>query len=164
MFDMFKVWFLAKMWCSESSMFGHSMFRVFEVRYFGVHSKNTNILNFFPNPTSISALSRLRHSFPLWSLFCWPQRPFLLWWQLLRMRSFQGFWAQYGRHLVSSLLLCLPSNKGPKTMITRYYCLVLAVILVLTGAEARLEFPERYAGKIFSWNSVVSKHDYDKIY
>merc|ERR1711988_825303 len=53
-----------------------------------------------------------------------------------------------GRHLVSSLLLCLPSNKSPKTMITRYYCLVLAVILVLTGAEARLEFPERYAENI----------------
>merc|ERR1712141_922255 len=55
---------------------------------------------------------------------------------------------QYGRHLVSSLLLCLPSNKGPKTMITRYYCLVLAVVLVLIGAEARLEFPERYAENI----------------
>jgi len=64
------------------------------------------------------------------------------------MRTFQGFWAQYGRHLVSSLLLCLPSNKGPKTMITRYYCMVLAVVLVLIGAEARLEFPERYAENI----------------
>merc|ERR1712156_3498 len=66
----------------------------------------------------------------------------------LRMRTWEGFWAQYGRHLVSSLLLCLPSNKGPKTMITRYYCLVLAVVLVLSGAEARLEFPERYAENI----------------
>ena len=41
MFDMFEVRFWAKMWCSESSMFGHSMFGVFEVRYFGVHSKTS---------------------------------------------------------------------------------------------------------------------------
>ena len=34
MFDMSKVRFWAKMWCSESSMFRHSMFRVFEVHYF----------------------------------------------------------------------------------------------------------------------------------
>ena len=61
--------------------------------------------------------------------------------QLLRMRTFQGFWAQYGRHLVGSLL-CLPSKKGPNTMIS--YCVVLAFVL---GAEARLEFPERYAGR-----------------
>ena len=27
------------MWCSERSMFRYSMFRVFEVRYMGVHSK-----------------------------------------------------------------------------------------------------------------------------
>ena len=40
-FDMFKVRFWAKMWCSESSMFRHSMFGVFEVWYFGVHSKTT---------------------------------------------------------------------------------------------------------------------------
>ena len=39
MFDMFEVRFWAKMWCSESLMFGHSMFRVFEVQYFGVRSK-----------------------------------------------------------------------------------------------------------------------------
>ena len=39
MFDMFKILFWAKLWCSESSMFRHSMFRVFEVQYFGVHSK-----------------------------------------------------------------------------------------------------------------------------
>ena len=39
MFDMFEVRFWAKMWCSESSMFGQSMFGVFEVRYFGVCSK-----------------------------------------------------------------------------------------------------------------------------
>ena len=39
MFDMFEVRFWAKMWCSESSMFGHSMFGVFEVRYFYVRSK-----------------------------------------------------------------------------------------------------------------------------
>jgi len=61
------------------------------------------------------------------------------------MRSFQGFWAQYGRHLIS-LLPCLPSKKGPKTMILSY-CVVLAFVLVL-GAEARLEFPERYAENI----------------
>ena len=42
MFNMFKVRFWAKMWCSESSMFWHSMFGVFEVRYFGVRSK-TNV-------------------------------------------------------------------------------------------------------------------------
>ena len=72
--------------------------------------------------------------------------------QLLRMRTFQGFWAQYGRHLVSSLL-CLPSKKGPNTMIS--YCVILAFVL---GAEARLEFPERYAGRmILSRNSVVEK-------
>ena len=41
MFDMFEVRFWAKMWCSESSMFGHSMFGVFKVQYFGVRS-NTN--------------------------------------------------------------------------------------------------------------------------
>ena len=41
MFDMFKVRFWAKMWCSESLMFGHSMFGVFEVRYFGVPSKTS---------------------------------------------------------------------------------------------------------------------------
>ena len=41
MFDMFEVQFWAKMWCSESSMFGHSMFGVFEVRYFGVRSKTS---------------------------------------------------------------------------------------------------------------------------
>ena len=45
-------------------------------------------------------------------------------------------------------------------MITRYYCLVLAVVLVLIGAEARLEFPERYAGNFMKF----SKHDYNKIY
>ena len=48
MFDMFEVRFWAKMWCSESSMFGHSMFGVFEVRYFGVRSKtNTYIYNLY---------------------------------------------------------------------------------------------------------------------
>ena len=41
MFDMFEVRFWAKMWCSECSMFGHSMFGVFEVWYFGVRSKTT---------------------------------------------------------------------------------------------------------------------------
>ena len=39
MFDMSEVRFWVKMWCSESSMLRHSMFGVFEVRYFGVHSK-----------------------------------------------------------------------------------------------------------------------------
>ena len=39
MFDIVEVWLLAKLWCSESSMFGHWMFVVFEVRYFGVRSK-----------------------------------------------------------------------------------------------------------------------------
>ena len=41
MFDMFEVRFWAKMWCSECLMFGHSMFIVFVVQYFGVHSKTT---------------------------------------------------------------------------------------------------------------------------
>ena len=41
MFDMFEVWFWTKMWCSESSMFGHSRFRVFEVRYYDVCSKTS---------------------------------------------------------------------------------------------------------------------------
>ena len=41
MFDMFEVRFWAKMWCSESLMFWHSMFGVFEVRYFGVRSKTS---------------------------------------------------------------------------------------------------------------------------
>ena len=40
-FVMFEVRFSTKMWCSESSMFGHSMFGVFEVRYFGVCSKTS---------------------------------------------------------------------------------------------------------------------------
>ena len=40
-FDMFEVRLWAKMWCSESSKFRHSMFGVFEVQYFGVHSKTT---------------------------------------------------------------------------------------------------------------------------
>ena len=39
MFHMFEVRFWAKMWCLESSMVSHSMFRLFEVRYFGVRSK-----------------------------------------------------------------------------------------------------------------------------
>ena len=43
MFDMFGVRFWAKMWCSESSMFEHSMFGVFEVWYFGVLSKTTHL-------------------------------------------------------------------------------------------------------------------------
>ena len=38
-FVMFQVQFWAKMWCLDSSMFGHSMFGVFEVRYFDVRSK-----------------------------------------------------------------------------------------------------------------------------
>ena len=41
MFDLFEVHFCAKLWFPESSMFGHSMFRVFKVRYFGVCSKTT---------------------------------------------------------------------------------------------------------------------------
>ena len=41
MFDMFKVRFWAKMWCSESSMFRHSMFGVFKFQYFGVCSKTS---------------------------------------------------------------------------------------------------------------------------
>ena len=39
MFDMFENRFWAKIWCLESSMFGYSMFGVFEVWYFGVRSK-----------------------------------------------------------------------------------------------------------------------------
>ena len=41
MFDMFEVWFWAKMWCLECSMFGHSMFGVFKVWSFGVRSKTS---------------------------------------------------------------------------------------------------------------------------
>ena len=39
MFDVVEVRLWVKMWCLESSMFGHSMFGVFEVQFFGVHSK-----------------------------------------------------------------------------------------------------------------------------
>ena len=41
MFNMFEFQFWTKMWCLESSMFGHSMFVVFEVQYFGVCSKTS---------------------------------------------------------------------------------------------------------------------------
>ena len=44
MFNMFYVRFWAKMWCSESSMFRHSMFGLFEVQYFGVRCKTTTYL------------------------------------------------------------------------------------------------------------------------
>ena len=43
-FDMFEVQFWTKMWCLVSSMFGHSMFGVFEVQLFGVRSKTTKSL------------------------------------------------------------------------------------------------------------------------
>ena len=45
MYNMFKVWFWATMWCSESSIFWHSMFGVFKVWYFGVCSKTASIID-----------------------------------------------------------------------------------------------------------------------